>query len=82
MTRRKPGPSHHQRICAWCHAGIAEKRPVFLVRDGGGTIVGPYHAGCAERVVLDAKKRELDDTWYPKGSEVFGRIPREETLPW
>jgi hypothetical protein len=49
MTPRKP---RHLRTCARCEAPIAEQRPVFLVATGAGRIVGPYHAGCAERIHL------------------------------
>lgn len=70
-----------QRQCLWCHAGIAETRPVFLVTDYGGRILGPFHAGCAERLKLQATKQP--DTNWLKGAAEYGTWPtvREETLP-
>lgn len=74
----KPGK---QRQCLWCHAGIAETRPVFLVTDYGGRILGPFHAGCAERLKMQAAKQP--DTNWLKGAAEYGTWPtvREETLP-
>lgn len=71
----------HQRTCMWCHSGIAEQRPVFLVGTDNGAIVGPFHAGCAERLKIEAQKRP-GSNWL-KGASEFGTWPsiREETLP-
>lgn len=70
-----------QRECLWCKAGISEQRPVFLVADDSGAILGPFHAGCAERLKLQ-KKRNPDSNLL-KGAAEFGTWPsvREETLP-
>lgn len=82
MKRRTAGRVAKPRICAYCQSPLAERRPVFLLATTAGTIVGPYHAGCAERVVIasdEIRNRGLE----PAAS--FGRIvhpPREETLPW
>lgn len=61
---------------------MSETRPVYLVATTAGTIIGPYHAGCAERLVI-SKDRDL----FGKAGEsqdyvVYGSVPREETLPW
>lgn len=70
-----------QRLCLWCKAGIAATRPVFLVTDYGGRILGPFHAGCADRLKMQAAKQP--DTNWLKGAAEFGTWPtvREETLP-
>lgn len=81
MGSRSHGKSK-QRQCAWCAHGIAENRPVFLLSPVGGHIVGPFHAGCAERIVLLARKRrEIPEV---PGATNYGTVldAREETLPW
>lgn len=70
-----------QRQCAWCHTGISDRRPVFLVSDGTGQIVGPFHAGCAERLRLEVKKKGAAALGNGDSYHLWGRIPREETLP-
>lgn len=82
MIRKTAGRVHHQRECAYCHGGIAEQRPVFLVHTPSGAIVGPYHAGCAAKEV-EAAKKAGPASWEPTTKvERFGQMPREETLPW
>lgn len=79
--RRFGGPDGVQRVCAFCGHGIPEQRPVYLVGERFGNIVGPYHAGCAEKLVLVHKgKPEMP---RPNASQVYGTFPsrREETLP-
>lgn len=82
MKRKAGGRVHHQRECFYCKGGIAEQQPVFLVGMPSGSIVGPFHAGCAEKVKLRARDA-LENGEL--GAEEFGRFllkPREETLPW
>lgn len=82
MKRKTPGRVYHQRECAYCKGGIAEQRPVFLVGLHNGDLVGPLHAGCARKVSDEARRKVLDPTFHPETAERFGRLPREETLPW
>lgn len=82
MKRKTAGRVAKPRICAKCGAPIAEQRPVFLLTAGSGQIVGPYHAGCAERIHIDVMK--LVDVDLGEAKQ-YGRIvppAREETLPW
>jgi hypothetical protein len=83
MTRRRTDRTHHHmKTCAFCGGLIPEKRPVFLVAEASGGILGPYHAGCAERLAL-AHKGAKSNGAIPGTHQ--GRIilpPREETLPW
>lgn len=70
-----------QRECLYCHHGISDRRPVFLVGTKDGRILGPFHAGCASRLVEHARKNPTSN-WL-KGAVDFGEWPsiREETLP-
>lgn len=84
MKRRltKYAKDKDRRTCTFCLAPISVNRPVFLVGTPSGRIVGPYHAGCAERVALMASRKVEERE--PRGED-FGRIippAREETLPW
>jgi len=45
------------RLCAKCKGALRETRPVFLVSDGSGRIVGPYHASCAAAISESARAR-------------------------
>lgn len=82
MKRSHAVPPLEPRVCLGCHGPLSERRPVFLVRHASGRIIGPYHAGCAERFVLAARKHEA------MTEEVIGTTygvwpsRREETLPW
>jgi len=63
-------------LCVRCGCPLAERRPVFLCATGTGRIVGPYHAGCAEREVLAGPKA---DGQAESGGEVFGRVlPKDD----
>lgn len=70
-----------QRLCLWCKGGIATTRPVFLVTDYGGRILGPFHAGCAERLKIQAERMGFDSA--AQKWDQLGTWPtrREETLP-
>lgn len=70
-----------QRECLWCHAGIAEQRPVFLVQSVDGRILGPFHAGCAARLKLAERKRPTLDSLGNPVQYGTWPISREETLP-
>lgn len=80
--RRRTVPHFEQKLCFWCHYPISERRPHVLLTAPDNTIVGPFHAGCAERLRLEAQKRP--ETNWLKGAASYGRVlpGREETLPW
>lgn len=82
MTATRNDAGSTRKTCLWCHGLLSPQRPVFLVGTPSGRIVGPFHAGCAERLRLEAKKNP-DSNWL-KGSETWGEWPsrREETTPW
>lgn len=82
MRRKTAGRVHHQRECAYCHGGIAEVRPVWLLGLKGGQIVGPYHAGCAAKLAAQIRRQGEANTVVGIGVKEYGRVPREETLPW
>jgi len=79
---KRGGKVARPRVCARCKGPISESRPVFLVSDHGGKIVGPYHAGCAERVKIDegmARAAELAK------AAMYGQVlpkPDQEDEPW
>lgn len=78
---QEPGPRPGRR-CAWCHGPMSDQRPSTLIAVEGGELLGPFHAGCAERLKIEAEKRP-DSNWI-KGATSYGRIlpGSEETLPW
>lgn len=82
MKRKTAGRVNHQRECAYCHGGIAETRPVFLVTLPDGWIVGPYHAGCASKVAAEYKRSEDGVAKELQRAEKFGQMWQQETLPW
>lgn len=82
MVNRNPKPDLDYKRCEGCGGILSMRRcPVFLTLPSG-RIVGPYHAGCAERIVL-ANKGKAPSPYLPT-EQTYGRIPpgREETLPW
>lgn len=70
-----------QRKCAFCGHGIPDLKPVYLVGEPGGRIVGPFHSGCAEKVTYRLKHSptEIEQSEWSQ----LGVWPtrREETLP-
>lgn len=61
---------------------MSERRPPTLIRTQWATFVGPYHAGCAERLKMAYESGDLDGP--PPGKE-YGydcTVAREESLPW
>lgn len=70
-----------QRECLYCHHPLSEKRPLFLVCEPGGRILGPFHHGCGTRLVDHARKHPTSN-WL-QGAVEYGTWPtrREETLP-
>lgn len=75
MTERE---EPRQRTCAYCRSPIPAQRPPYLVRTAGGSFIGPYHAGCAERIVLMARRAGDDVSWRlkthpPMGHDVVDR---------
>lgn len=81
MTAKRGSGNAKQRQCIWCSGLIAQSRPVFLVRNEDGCIIGPFHSGCAERLKLEAQK--IDPKNPSLMPRVYGAWPsrREETLP-
>lgn len=70
------------KVCILCHAPISESRPPYLVGHHSGRITGPYHAGCAEKLVLAARRRAAA-TEDAIGEQVgFWPLKREESMPW
>lgn len=69
------------RKCVYCKGDIAARRPVFLVTRPNGQIIGPFHAGCAERLKLRPDAESAIAAWQQ--GQTFGTWPRarEETLP-
>lgn len=82
MSLKTAGRVHHQRECAYCHGGIAEQRPVFLVADPNCNIVGPYHAGCAAKLVMRYRNKLNPEDIPGQFQGLIVGPPREETLPW
>lgn len=82
MSDQKAPDFRKQRQCIWCSGLIAQSRPVYLVRNEDGCIIGPFHAGCAERMKIEAAK--IDPKNPSLMPRVYGQWPsrREETLPW
>lgn len=83
MSKRGHGKTTpiKQRSCLRCHSPMASNNPVWLVASSTGSIMGPFHAGCAERLKLQAEKMgfvSAAEKW-----EQLGNWPsrREETLP-
>lgn len=75
--RRKPG-DRPGRYCASCARLLLEHRPVFLVGDTDGRILGPYHASCAERLAIGRRYKGMSSAIQ---GELFGRIvPKDENL--
>lgn len=83
MSKRSKwgGTNGVQRTCAFCGHGIPDLRPVYLVGEPGGRIVGPFHSGCAWKVTekLKHSPTELEKAAWSR----LGMWPtrREETLP-
>lgn len=55
MTRAR-GP----KICAYCNKTITYRYPPYLIDDGTGQISGPYHAGCAARLLKLIREGKKD----------------------
>lgn len=82
MSKRNPKPDLDPKRCTYCHALISSRRALVLLTTADSKIVGPFHAGCAERLRLEAERRP-ESNWL-KGATEYGRVlpAREETLPW
>lgn len=82
MSKSRAVPPLEPRLCAWCKGVLSDRRPPFLIMSPSGNVVGEFHAGCAERLILEAERRP--ETNWLKGYREYGRaLPaREETLPW
>lgn len=82
MTHKTAGRVARPRVCARCKGPISEIRPVFLIADNGGKIVGPYHAGCAERVKLDNQREVVQGSLSDEFWGMIASKPTEEGEPW
>lgn len=82
MSRRRGGKSAKPKPCAYCGVPLPAQRPVYLVESTAGRIVGPYHAGCAERIALAAKKGPPPISAEATEYGTHKWTAREETLPW
>lgn len=69
------------RECAYCTGLIGDQRPTFLLRRTDGTIQGPFHAGCAEKLGLRLGRATADVPGGPWPILGVWPEPREETLP-
>ena len=82
MNRNHSVPPLEPKRCLWCKGPMSERRPATFLFGLDQVVVGPFHAGCAERLRQEAWKKP-DSNWL-KGAAVYGHIlpAREETLPW
>lgn len=81
MRRKAAGRVHHQRECFYCHGGIPDAKPVYLVHTPTGQIVGPFHAGCAYKLSEQVKHMGGATPGVLDLATVYGHVAREETLP-
>lgn len=75
-------PAFEPLRCAWCGEPMSERRPPTLIRTSDATFIGPYHAGCAERLKIEYEKG--NDIHLERARE-YGHDwtrAREEGLPW
>lgn len=82
MKRKTAGRVHHERECSLCHGLMTEKRPVFLLQQPSGSIMGPYHSGCAAKLAMLYAKSDERAKKAVEGAEVFGYSRPEENMPW
>lgn len=70
-----------QPICKMCGHGVPEQKPVYLIMDSSGMILGPLHSGCAWKLSERIKRGEavLEGPFDIYGKRVLPA--REETLP-
>lgn len=82
MRRKTAGRVAKPIDCKFCGQPLAPQKPRCMVVGDDGTILGYFHAGCAEKLVL-AHKAVGVQAEIP-GVQVGQVIPkpREETLPW
>lgn len=69
-------------VCEFCGNPLAPQKPRCMVVGNDGMIMGYFHSGCAEKLVLAHKATGIQAE-IP-GMRVGSVIPkpREETLPW
>lgn len=82
MKRRTAGRSAKPRVCALCGGLMPASRPIYLVHTLAGTIVGPYHSGCAWKLAEESKRRPIVAITEAEKASAYGFMAREETLPW
>jgi len=66
------------RSCAHCRQPLTERRPVWLVGNTDGHIVGPYHAACAAQTVEDRRARKGRSFSELQKAELYGFDTRAE----
>lgn len=82
MRRRRSVPTFDPLFCVVCGGPLSERRPATLIAEPGGTFKGPYHMGCAEKLVVAYQRGDLTG---PLPGRTYGHdwtAPREETTPW
>jgi hypothetical protein len=80
MKRKTAGRKAPPRECHYCGRLLEVDRPVFLVAQVSGRILGPFHAECAA-VVVERQRDLVGDAKLP-GMD-FGRVvpnARQEEL--
>ena len=82
MSRSRYVRPLQPKLCQRCHGVMSERRPVYLCRDENGRIYGPFHAGCAERVVIQYRADKARELRAVESSPSTAMESREETLPW
>lgn len=60
-----------QRVCRLCGYPLAEQKPPYLIVDASGTIAGPLHSGCADKIVRGGEEKWRD---YRNRAHRFGRL--------
>lgn len=71
MTSKPAQQKVEPRTCHFCGREIPDEKPVFLVAQVSGRIVGPFHADCAASIV-ERQKDLAPDAKIP-GMD-FGRV--------
>jgi hypothetical protein len=72
MKRVQPRP------CSRCRKPLTERRPVWLVGNTDGHIVGPYHAACAAQTVDERRARKGRSFSELQQAELYGFESRPE----
>lgn len=82
MSAKRSSRGAEPKPCALCGGPLPAQKPVYLLHTQEGTIVGPYHSGCAYRIASQQKARPLVALTETEKASAYGFMAREETLPW